>query len=745
MLTIDGRKIGTHPIFCIPITPIFQKWDVSLFSINQLTYEIRTTRYEFEFRLKMKKYNSLHKIRNIGIVAHIDAGKTTTTERILYYTGKVHKVGEVHEGAAVMDWMEQEKERGITITSAATTCDWKGHRINIIDTPGHVDFTAEVERTLRVLDGAVVIFCGVGGVEPQSETVWRQADHYHIPRLTFINKLDRVGANFYEVIEAMEKRFKLVSLPLQIPIGKEENFRGVVDLVKMKALIWKGHDLEAKIVEEEVPFYLKEKAYHWHNYLMEKIAENNEECLEKFLNEEALGIERIKEEIRSMTMTHKVVPVLCGSSLKNKGVRLLLDAVIDYLPSPLDILPAQGVNPLNEQKEERESSLEGPFSSLAFKVVTDPYVGRLTYFRVYSGKIKAGSFVYNSTKNQKERIARILEMHANYRTERKEIFAGEIGAAIGPKNIDTGDSLCEEKSPIIFEAIKFVEPVISVAIEPKTKLDENKLSICLSKLAQEDPTFKIRQDPETGQTIISGMGQLHLEVVLHRIQREFKVGVNIGEPRVAYREAIREKVQARGQYIRQSGGRGQYGDVYLEIEPKKNQEENFVDKTRGAPIPKEFIPAIKKGIKEAMSIGILAGYPLIDVKVSLLDGSYHPVDSSEFSFRTAASIAFKKGVRQASPYLLEPVMKIEVTTPETFIGEVMGDITSRRGRVYDMDTKEKICYIDAYIPLAELFNYATRLRSLTQGRGIPNVEFSHYEEVPAGIAEGIVGKEGKNA
>lgn len=693
----------------------------------------------------MKLQDSLSKIRNIGIVAHIDAGKTTTTERILYYTGKIHKVGEVHEGAAVMDWMEQEKERGITITSAATTCLWKDYRINIIDTPGHVDFTAEVERTLRVLDGVVVIFCGVGGVEPQSETVWRQAERYHIPRLTFINKLDRVGANFYQVLEAIKERFKLVPLPLQIPVGKEENFRGVIDLVKMKVLIWEGDDLEAKISEEEIPFYLREEAYHWHNYLMEKIAENDEECLERLLEEGALEVERIKKEIRSMTMTNKAVPILCGSALKNKGVRLLLDAVVDYLPSPLDILPAEGLNPLNKQKEERKPSLEEPFSSLAFKVVTDPYMGRLTYFRVYSGRIKAGSFVYNSTKGQKERMARILEMHANYRTEKKEIFAGEIGAAIGLKNTDTGDSLCEKEYPIVFEAMRFVEPVISVAIESKTKLDQDKLSICLSRLAQEDPTFKIRQDSETGQTIISGMGQLHLEVILHRIQREFKIGVNVGKPQVAYKEAIKKKVQARGQYIRQSGGRGQYGDVYLEIEPKKDQEEIFVDKTRGAPIPKEFIPAIKEGIKEAMSTGALAGYPLVDIKTTLLDGSYHPVDSSEFAFRTAASIAFKKASRQAGLYLLEPIMKVEIKTPETFIGEVMGDITSRRGRVYDMGIEGEVRYIDACIPLAELFNYVTRLRSLTRGRGTPNIEFSHYEEVPLGIAQGIVGKGGRNA
>ncbi len=698
-----------------------------------------------ELEKKMNFQNSISKIRNIGIIAHIDAGKTTATERILYYTGKIYKVGEVHEGTAVMDWMAQERERGITITSAATTCFWKGHQINIIDTPGHVDFTVEVERTLRVLDGVVVIFCGVEGVEPQSETVWRQANRYHIPRLTFINKLDRVGADFYRVVERIREKFSLIPLPLQIPIGEEENFRGVVDLVRLKALIWQGDGLKAKIIEEDIPSYLLEKAFHWHNYLMERIAENNEDYLERLIEEKKLDVEEIKREIRSMTLSHKVVPILCGSALKNKGTRLLLDAIVDYLPSPLDIPPVRGLNPITGEKEERKPFYQEPFAALAFKVVTDPYVGRLTYLRVYSGKVRRGSFIYNSAKNERERIAKILEMHANYRTEKEEIFAGDIGAAIGPKNIDTGNSLCEEKHPIILEGMEFAEPVISIAIEPKTKADEEKLSGCLSKLAQEDPTFKVYQNNETGQTIIFGMGQLHLEIMLDRLKREFKIGVNTGKPQIAYKESIRKKASARGRYVHQSGGRGQYGDVYLEVEPRKDKEETFVDKIRGGSIPREFIPAIKKGIEQAMKTGVLGGYPLVNVKTTLLDGSYHPVDSSEFAFKTAASIAFKKASQQAEPYLLEPIMKVEIRIPQSFMGEVMGDIVSRRGKIYNTESRETLYYINAYVPLAELFNYVTQLRSLTQGKGIPNIEFSHYEEVPSEVAEKIIGQGGKDA
>ncbi|MFQ6066468.1 MAG: elongation factor G, partial [bacterium] len=581
---------------------------------------------------------------------------------------------------------------------------------------------------------------GVEGVEPQSETVWRQANRYHVPRLTFINKMDRVGADFYRVIDSIKQKFELAPLPLQLPIGKEENFRGVVDLVQMKALIWYGHDLEARISTEEIPSSLEELASYWHNHLLEKITENNDQCLERFLEKGSLGVGEIKRQVRKLTLSHRVVPVLCGSALRNKGTRLLLDAIVEYLPSPLDIPPVVGINPLNGKKERRRASIKEPFSALAFKIVTDPYMGRLTYFRVYSGMIKAGQLVYNSTKGQKERIARILEMHANYRKDRKEIFAGDIGAAIGPREIDTGDSLSEEKHPLIFEPMKFAEPVISVAIEPKTSLDQDKLASSLSKLAHEDPTFKIRQDEETGQIIISGMGQLHLEVILERLRRDFKVGVDAGKPQVAYKEAIRKKAQARGQYIHQSGGKGQYGDVWLEIEPRKDAEETFVDKTKGGVVPKEFTPAIKEGIEQAMSNGILSGYPLTDIKVSLLSGSYHPVDSSEFAFKTAASIAFKKACQQAEPYLLEPIMKVEVRIPQDFVGEVIGDLTSRRGRIYKMETRDNVRYLNGYVPLTELFGYVTKLRSMTQGRGVPNIEFSHYEEVPSDVAEKIIGR-----
>jgi len=681
----------------------------------------------------------LNRIRNIGIVAHIDAGKTTLTERMLYYTGRIRKVGEVHEGTAVMDWMIQEKERGITISSAATTCFWKDHQINIIDTPGHVDFTVEVERTLRVLDGAVIIFCGVEGVEPQSETVWHQANRYHIPRITFINKLDRVGADFYRVIESIGEELDLTPLPLQIPIGEGKTFQGVVDLVEMEAVIWYGEGLEARVSREKIPPDLRAKALDFHHQLVERAAETNDNYLEKFLEKGDLSSEEIKRAVRYMTLHHKVVPVVCGSALRNKGTRLLLDAVIDYLPSPLDVPPVEGLDPISGEKEKRESSPDEPLAALAFKVTTDPYVGRLTYFRVYSGKIKAGSFVYNSMKHQKERFGRILEMHANYREERAEIKAGEIGAAIGPRNIDTGDSLCDEQHPIILENIDFAQPVISIAIEPKTKLDQQKLYHSLSKLAGEDPTFRVHQDKETGQTIISGMGQLHLEVILDRLKREFKIGVNTGEPQVAYRETVRKKASSQGRYIHQSGGRGQYGDVWLQVEPRSKDDETvFQDKTKGGSIPKEFIPAVRKGIEQAMNTGVLGGYPLVDIKVSLLDGSYHPVDSSEFAFKTAASIAFKKAVREADPYLLEPIMKVEIKVPQDFLGEVFGDITGRRGQIHEMETQGNIRYLKAYIPLAELFGYVTRLRSLTQGKAVPNIEFSHYQEVPLGIAGQLI-------
>jgi len=690
--------------------------------------------------IKMGEQNYLKKIRNIGIVAHIDAGKTTTTERILYYTGKIHRIGEVHEGTAVMDWMEEEKKRGITITSAATTCRWKGHRVNIIDTPGHVDFTVEVERVLRILDGVIIIFCGVEGVESQSETVWRQADKYSIPRITFINKLDRVGADFYRVLKQIKKNFQLTPLPVQIPIGQEDRFKGVVDLIKMKALIWKSDNVNSRILEEEIPPYVKEKAFSFHRDLVEKAAEANDELLEEFLEKGNLNSAQIKEGIRTLTLEHRGVPIFCGSALKNKGTRLLLDGVIDYLPSPLDVPEVEGFNPLNKKKEKRKVSINEPFSALAFKIVTDPYAGRLTYFRVYSGKISSGSSVYNSTKKRREKVGRILEMHANYRIERKEVCAGEIGALVGSNSIETGDSLCDEQYPIILEPIKFAEPVISIAVEPKTKLEQNKLAISLSKLSEEDPTFKVRQDEETGQTIISGMGELHLEVILDRLNREFGIRVNAGKPQVTYRESIKERAQARGQYIKQAGGRGQYGDVFLEVEPKKDGEEDFVDKTKGGVIPKEFIPAIKKGVKQAMLNGVLGGYPLVNIKAILLDGSYHPVDSSEHAFKTAAIIAFKEASRKASPYLLEPIMKLEIKVPREFLGDVMKDVMAHRGHIIKLEGGEKIRHLSALVPLSELFGYVTRLRSLTQGKATPNLEFSHYQEIPQEIMKKILGQ-----
>lgn len=682
----------------------------------------------------------LERIRNIGIIAHIDAGKTTTTERILYYSGKIHKVGEVHEGTAVMDWMQQEKERGITITSAATTCNWREHRINIIDTPGHVDFTVEVERALRVLDGAVIIFCGVEGVEPQSETVWRQANQYRIPRITFVNKLDRIGSNFFRVIEEIKDKFKLTPLVLQLPVGQEENFRGVVDVVRMRSLIWESDKLDARIVEGDIPDNLREKAERFHRNLIERIAEASDDLLEKFLEEEPFSPDDIKRGIRKLTLEHRAVPILCGTALRNKGTRPLLDAIVDYLPSPLDVPPVEGINPISKEKEKRSPSREEPFSALAFKVVTDLYVGRLTYFRAYSGRVNIGSYVYNSSKDQKERVSRILEMHANYRIEKDEMCAGEIGALVGPKNIDTGDSLCDQSDPILLESIRFAEPVISIAVEPRSRAEQDKLSQALSKLTGEDPTFKVKQDEETAQTIISGMGELHLEVILDRLRREFGLQVNTGEPQVAYKESIRKKAQARGQYIRQSGGRGQYGDVVLQLEPKENGGEAFVDKTKGGVIPQEFIPAIKAGVKQAFFSGILGGYPLVNVKAILLDGSYHPVDSSEYAFKTAAFIAFRKAAQQADSYLLEPIMKLSIRTPTDFLGDIIADLSSRRGQILSSESTGELKRIVAYVPLAELFGYVTRLRSLSRGKAIPTIEFSHYQEVPREKTKEILGK-----
>jgi len=682
----------------------------------------------------------IEKIRNIGIVAHIDAGKTTTTERMLYYTGKTHRVGEVHEGTTVMDWMEEEKKRGITITSAATTCQWKGRRINIIDTPGHVDFTVEVERVLRILDGVIIIFCGVEGVEPQSETVWRQTDKYDIPRITFINKLDRVGADFYRVLDEIKNNFELISLPVQLPIGEEENFRGVVDLIEMKALIWESNDVDSKIKEEEIPFDMQEKALAFHDELVENVAGSSDELLEEFFEKGFLTPAQIKQGVRTLTLEHRGVPIFCGSALRNKGTRLLLDGVIDYLPSPLDLPEVEGFSPLSKKSVKRKVSIDEAFSALAFKIVTDPYAGRLTYFRVYSGKISPGSSVYNSSKKRREKVGRILEMHANYRIERKEICVGEIGALVGSNIIKTGDSLCDEQYPIILESIKFAEPVISIAVEPKTKLEQNKLAIALSKLSEEDPTFKVCQDEETGQTIISGMGELHLEIISNRLNREFNIKVNVGKPQVTYRESIKKKTWARGQYIKQTGGRGQYGDVSLEVKPKKDEEEYFVDKTKGGVIPREFIPAVRKGVKHAMLNGVLGGYPLIDVKATLFDGSFHPVDSSEHAFRTAAIIAFKKALGKASPYLLEPIMKLEVKVPQKFLGDVTRDIMARRGQIFKLEGGGKIRQLSAFVPLSELFGYVTRLRSLTQGRAVPNLEFSRYQEVTPEITREILGQ-----
>lgn len=683
----------------------------------------------------------LEKIRNIGIVAHIDAGKTTTTERILYYTGKTHKVGEVHEGTAVMDWMQQEKERGITITSAATTCLWKEYRVNIIDTPGHVDFTVEVERALRVLDGVIIIFCGVEGVEPQSETVWRQASNYRIPRITFINKLDRTGSNFYRVVEQIKDKFQLPPLVVQIPVGSEENFKGIVDLIEMQALIWESGKLDAPIRKEPIPPNLREKAESLRHDLIEKAAESSDELLEEFVEKGTLSKEQIKRGIRKLTLEHRGVPVFCGTALKNKGIRPLLDGILDYMPSPLDVPPMEGTNPKTGEKEERISSEKEPLSALAFKVATDPYVGRLTYFRIYSGRLKAGSSPYNSTKKKKERVSRILEMHANYRTEREEMCAGEIGAMVGPKTVDTGDTLCDEQYPILLEPIRFAEPVISTAIEPRSRAEQDKLAVALTKLAQEDPTFKVKQDEETGQTIISGMGELHLEVIIDRLKHEFGLHVNTGEPQVAYKESIKGKAEARGQYIRQSGGRGQYGDVLLGVEPKEDGEEVFTDRTKGGVIPKEFIPAVREGVEQALFSGVLGGYPLVNVKVNLLDGSYHPVDSSEYAFKTAAFIAFRKAAQQAQPYLLEPMMKVEVRTPSEFLGDIIGDISLRRGQIIATETIDnQMKAIKAHVPLAELFGYITRLRSLSQGKAIPNIEFSHYEAVPEDKAKEILGR-----
>ncbi len=686
----------------------------------------------------------LERVRNIGIIAHIDAGKTTTTERILYYTGRIHKIGEVHEGAAEMDWMEQEKERGITITSATTTCFWKDHRINIVDTPGHVDFTIEVERSLRVLDGAVTILCSVGGVQPQTETVWRQADKYGVPRIIFVNKMDRIGADFFKVVADVEEKLGAKPVPLQIPVGAEDEFKGVVDLITMKAIIWEEETLGAKFHYEEIPEDLKDLAEEYREKMIEALADVDEEIMMKYLEGEEISEEEIRQAIRKGTIELKFFPMLCGSAFKNKGVQPLLDAVVDYLPSPLDVPPIKGINPKTGEEEERHASYEEPFAALAFKILTDPYVGQLTFIRVYSGLMESGSYVYNATRDKKERLARILRMHANKREEIPVLGAGDIAAAVGLRETYTGDTLCDPNHPILLEAMEFPEPVISVAVEPKTKADQEKLSIALQKLAKEDPSFRVSTDHETGQTIISGMGELHLEIIVDRLKREFKVDVNVGRPQVAYRETIRKEVTSEGKFIKQTGGRGQYGHVWLKIEPlEPGKGFEFYETIKGGVVPKEYIPAVEAGIREAMETGVVAGYPMTDIKVTLFDGSYHEVDSSEMAFKIAGSIAFKEGAKKANPVLLEPIMEVEVTTPEEFMGDVIGDLNKRRGRVQGMEARGNAQVIRALVPLAEMFGYATDLRSMTQGRATYIMKFSHYEEVPPNVAEQIIGERTK--
>ena len=685
----------------------------------------------------------LERVRNIGIAAHIDAGKTTTTERILFYSGIVHKIGEVHEGTAVTDWMEQERERGITITAAAISTSWKDHRINIIDTPGHVDFTIEVERSMRVLDGVIAVFCSVGGVQPQSETVWRQADRYKVPRIAFINKMDRTGANFFKVYDQIRDRMRCNAVPIQIPIGSENDLRGIVDLVRMRAKIY-SNDLGTDIEDVEIPEEVKQQAQEYRAKLIESVAETDEALIEKYLEGEELTEEEIRGALRKGTVAGTIVPVLCGSAFKNKGVQLLLDAVIDYLPAPIDVPAIQGTLP-NGTVAERAADDQAPMSALAFKIMADPY-GRLTFLRVYSGILKKGSYILNSTKDQKERISRLIILKANDRIEVDELRAGDLGAAVGLKNTFTGDTICDEPSPIILESLFIPEPVISVAVEPKTKQDMEKLSKALQSLSEEDPTFRVNVDPETNQTVIAGMGELHLEILVDRMLREFKVEANVGAPQVAYRETIRKAVKTEGKFIRQSGGKGQYGHVVIEVEPgEPGSGFEFVSKIVGGSIPKEYISPAEQGMKEACESGILAGYPVIDVKATLVDGSFHDVDSSEMAFKIAGSMAIKDGVMKASPVLLEPMMKVEVEVPEDFLGDVMGDLNSRRGQIEGMGSEQGIAKVTAKVPLAEMFGYATDIRSKTQGRGIFSMEFSNYDEVPRNVAEAIIAKSKGNA
>ncbi|HET9838304.1 MAG TPA: elongation factor G [Candidatus Angelobacter sp.] len=690
----------------------------------------------------MPRQVPLERCRNIGIMAHIDAGKTTTTERILYYTGITHRLGEVHEGTATMDWMEQEQERGITITSAATTCIWRDIRINIIDTPGHVDFTAEVERSLRVLDGACAVFDAVHGVEPQSETVWRQADKYGVPRICFINKMDKMGADFEHAIDTIRKRLNARPVAIQIPIGQEAAFKGVVDLVDMKAIYWRDETLGAKYEVEEIPAELKKKAEAFHAQLVESVAENDDEMLHKFLEGETITADELRGSLRKSVIALKLFPVLCGTAFKNKGVQTLLDAVVDYLPSPLDIPPTEGVDPDHpEKKLVRQTADKEPFSGLAFKIMADPFVGQLAFVRVYSGQLKTGDSVLNATRGKSERIGRLLKMHANKREEINEIYAGDICACVGLKNVTTGDTICSEKAPILLESITFAAPVISVAVEPKTKGDQEKMGVALHRLAQEDPTFKVATDPDSGQTIISGMGELHLEIIVDRMKREYKVEANVGKPQVAYRETIRRHAEAEGKYIRQTGGSGQYGHVKLRVEPnEKGKGFEFVNEIVGGSVPREYIKPVEQGIREALEGGVLAGYELVDVKATLYDGSYHEVDSNEMAFKIAASMGFKEAARKASPVLLEPIMSVEVVVPEEFMGVIIGDLNSRRGRIEGVEHRAGSQVIKALVPLAEMFGYATNMRSSTQGRATFSMHFAHYDEAPRAVTEEIIAK-----
>ncbi len=691
----------------------------------------------------MERQYSLEKTRNIGIMAHIDAGKTTTTERILYYTGRSYKIGEVHEGTATMDWMVQEQERGITITSAATTCFWRDCRVNIIDTPGHVDFTVEVERSLRVLDGAVAILDAVSGVEPQTETVWRQADKYRVPRMVYVNKMDRVGADFYQCVDLVRERLGAHPVAVQIPIGREDQYRGLVDLIDEVGLVWTDDDdsLGKEFTKIEIPADMREQVKEYREKMIEGLAEVDEHLMEKYVHGEPITPAELKAAVRKGTISMKLFPILCGASFKNKGVQPLLDAVIDYLPSPLDIPPMQGINPETKEVEERKASDDAPFAALAFKIMNDQHVGQLVFLRVYSGTLEAGSGVYNSTKDKKERVGRLLRMHANKKEEVEAVAAGDIAAAIGLKLTTTGDTLCDPDRPIVLESMTFPEPVIAVAIEPKTRADEEKLGVSLSRLALEDPTFRVTSDEETAQTLIHGMGELHLEIIVDRLLREFKVEANVGKPQVAYRETVRKMAEAQGRYVRQTGGRGQYGDVYLEVEPNEaGKGFEFENKIVGGTIPREYIPAVEKGIREALDTGVLAGYPIVDIKVRLTDGSYHDVDSSEMAFKIAASMGFKEACRRAKPVLLEPVMDVEVVTPEEYMGAIVGDLNSRRGRIVSMEARGSSQVIRATVPLGQMFGYATEMRSMTQGRATYTMQFSRYEEVPPAIAEEIMAK-----